>query len=146
VSWYLLIGIGIVAIVLLFVRLKKRQDELAASIERRFRGKRIRMQDKHAFFIALKSDGYSHSRGQGYLVLSDEELYFERLIARKVVPIPFGAIVSAGKTRRLAGQNLVRNMLQIEFKDKNGNLDAIGLVVKELDRWIQEINKGPYPG
>ena len=138
--WYLIIGVGVVVIVLLLVRLKKRQDELAASVERRFRDKHIRMLDRHAFFIALKSDGYSHSRGQGYLVLSDEELYFERLVGRKVVLIPLGAIVNAGKTGRLAGQGVVRNMLHIEFKDENGDLDAMGLVVKELDRWIQEIN------
>jgi len=43
--------------------------KLEANFQKRFSGKQIQYLDKHALYVAKKSDGYSHFRGQGYLVL-----------------------------------------------------------------------------
>ena len=81
---YLAIVTGIVLIIWFFVYLKKRQDEVESNFQKRFAGKNIRMLDKAALFVAQESDGYSHSRGIASLVLTDEELYFERRIIKKI--------------------------------------------------------------
>ena len=135
-----IIGVVFVGIVIrFFVRLKRRQDEMEADFQKRFAGKNIRFMDKHALYIARESDGYSHFRGQGYLVLTEDELYFERQLVKKIIEIPTGSIVKVDKARRLAGQG-PGMMLKVVFKTQDGEQDAIGWKVKELERWINEIS------
>ena len=135
-----IIGIVFVGIVIrFFVRLKRRQDEMEENFQKRFVGKKIRFMDKHALYIARESDGYSHFRGQGYLVLTEDELFFERQLVKKIIEIPTRSIVTVDKTRRLAGQG-PGVMLKVVFKTQVGEQDAIGWKVKELDRWIDEIS------
>lgn len=135
-----IVGIIFVCIVIyFFVHLKKKQDEIEANFQKRFAGKKIRFMDKHALYIARESDGYSHFRGQGYLVLTEDELYFERQLVKKIIEIPIGSIVEVGKTKRLAGQG-PGMMLRVVFNSQDGQQDAVGWKVKELERWIHEIS------
>ena len=135
-----IIVIAFVAIVIrFFVYLKRRQDEIEADFQERFKGKKIRLIDKHALYIARESDGYSHFRGQGYLVLTEDALFFERQLAKKIIRIPADSIVSVGKTKRLAGQG-PGMMLKVVFKTQDEQQDAVGWKVKELEQWINEIS------
>ena len=135
-----IIGIIIVGIVIIFfVHLKRKQDEIETNFQKRFAGKKIQFMDKHAVYVAQESDGYSHFRGMGYLVLTEDELYFERQLAKKIIKIPTGSIVKVDKTKRLAGQG-PGMMLKVVFRKQDGEQDAIGWKVKELDQWIKEIS------
>jgi hypothetical protein len=135
-----IIGIVFVSIVIrFFVRLKRRQDEMEVNFQKRFAGKKIRFMDKHAIYIARESDGYSHFRGRGYLVLTEDELFFERQLVKRIIEIPMDSIISVGKTKRLAGQG-PGMMLRVIFKTQDGKQDSVGWKVKELDRWIDEIS------
>ena len=111
---------------------KKKAIELEASFQERFAGKNIRFMDKHALYIAQQSDGHSHVRGAGYLVLTDEELYYKRQLGNKVVTIQLSSIVHVGQTRRLAGQSTGRSMLKVVFTTLTGREDAVAWRVKEL--------------
>jgi len=138
-KWILIIlGIGIIAAAFYF--LKKKEIEMDQRFQKRFSNKNIRFKDKYALFIAQKSDGYSHFRGTGYLVLTDQELFFERQVKRKVIEIPLNSITHVGETLRLAGKSTGRKKLKVEFKDQNGRIDAVAWRVKELQRWIDEIS------
>ncbi len=139
---WILVVCAAVGFVVLLRYLKKKELELDARIQERFAGKNIRLMDKYALFMAQESDGYSHVRGAGTLVLSDEELFYERQIGHKVVSIPLNRIVQVGETRRLAGQSTGRRMLKIDFRTPEGEEDAVGWRVKELNRWKEEIQKG----
>ena len=135
------IGIIIVGIVVIFfVFLKRKQDEVEASFQKRFSGKKIQFMDKYALYVARQSDGYSHFRGNGYLVLTEDELYFERQLDRKIIIIPIGAIVRVERTRRLGGQSPGKMMLKVVFEKQDGEQDAIAWKVKKLDQWIEEIS------
>ena len=135
-----IVGIVFVGIIIrFFVHLKRKQDEIEANFQKRFANKKIRFLDKRALYIARESDGYSHFRGQGYLVLTEDELYFERQLVKKIIEIPTRSIVKVGKTRRLAGQG-PGMMLKVVFKTQDGGQDTVGWKVKELDRWIHEIS------
>ena len=136
--WFVLL-IAAICLVIFFIFLKKRQDALEESFQNRFAGKIIRIMDKHALYVARKSDGYSHVRGIGYLVLTEEELYFERQLDRKITIIPTDAISSVGSTKRLAGQSPGQIMLKVEFDLGEGNLDEIAWKVKDLESWEREI-------
>ena len=139
ILWFLLICAAGMGVVWFFVNLKKKQDQLEINFQNRFSGKNIKFLDKCAVFRAQESDGYSQSQGMGYLVLTDEELYFERTVLKKVLPIPITSIKKVGETNRLGGQNPGKPMLKVEFEDSNGNKDSIALSVKELAMWKKEI-------
>ncbi len=130
---------GVSAIIWFFVFLKKKQDELELKFQNRFFGKNIRYLDKCAVFRAQESYGYSQSQGKGYLVLTDDELYFEMVLLSKVLSISAASIIGVGQTNRLLGVNPGRPMLKVEFKDSNGKNDAIALNVKELEMWKKAI-------
>jgi len=135
-----IIGIIFVGFVIIFfVHLKRKQDEIEANFQKRFAGKKIQFMDKHALYVAKESDGYSHFRGQGHLVLTEDELYFERQLVKKIIKIPTGSIVKVDKTKRLGGQG-PGMMLKVVFKTQDGEQDAIGWKVKELEQWIKEIS------
>lgn len=131
-------AVGIVAV--FFILLKRRQDEVKAKIKERFAGQRIRFMDEYALYVARQSDGYSHFRGTGCLVLTEDELYFERQLNRKTIVVPTVAIVAVEKTRRLAGQSPGKMMLKVVFKTEDGEQDAIAWKVRELEQWIKEIS------
>ena len=135
-----IIGIVFVGIVtFFFVHLKRKQDEIEANFQIRLANKKIRFMDKHALYVARESDGYSHFRGQGYLVLTEDELYFARQLVKKIIEIPTDSIIKVEKTKRLAGQG-PGMMLKVVFRTQDGEPDAIGWKVKELERWINEIS------
>ena len=138
-KWFIgIITVGIV--IVFFVYLKRKQDEVKASIQKRFAGKKIQFMDKYALYVAKQSDGYSHFRGSGYLVLTEDELYFERQLDRKIIIIPIGSIVKVERTKRLGGQSPGKMMLKVVFKTQDGEQDAIAWKVKELEQWIKEIS------
>lgn len=127
-------------VIVFFVVLKKRQDEVEANFKERFAGKEIKIMDKYALYIAKISDGYSHFRGVGYLVLTEDELYFERQLNREIIRMPADSIVKAEKARKLAGQSTGRMLLKVVFETPDGKQDAITWSVKKLEQWIEEIS------
>jgi hypothetical protein len=128
-----------------FAFLWRKQRELERSIEEVTRGRRVRFTDRHALYIARESDGYAHLRGTGVLLLTDDLLYFEQQLTRKAVSIPLSSITRVGETLRLGGQSTGRPMLRVEFRNAEGAEDAIGLRVRELERWKREIEGAGYP-
>ncbi len=140
VVWLIVIGIvGIGGIIWFFVHSKKKQDKVERNFQKRYSGKNIRFLDKYTVFRAQESHGYSQSGGRGYLVLTDDELYFEMILLSKVLSIPVTSITKVGQTNRLGGRNPGTPMLKVEFEDSNGNNDSIALSVKELAMWKKEI-------
>ena len=140
-EWLIVICIAAaIGIVWFFTNLRKKQVELESNFQRRFAGKNIRLLDKCAVFRAQESHGYSQSQGMGYLVLTDDELYFERTFLRKVLLISTTSITKVGETKRLGGKNPGKPMLKIDFRNNEGNRDSIALTVKELAQWQNEIS------
>jgi len=138
---WLIITIAVLGVIIFFIFLKKKQDELEESFLKRFTGKNIRMMDKYALYVAKESDGHSHFRGSGYLVLTGDELYFERQMDGKIIMIPLSSIIKVDRTRRLGGQSPGKLMLKVEFKTQEGAEDAIAWKVRELEEWIKQITR-----
>ncbi len=137
----LTITIAILGVIIFFIFLKNKQDELEESFQKRFTGKNILMIDKYALYVAKESDGHSHLRGNGYLVLTGDELFFEREMDGKIIMIPLSSIIKVDRTRRLGGQSPGKLMLKVEFKTQEGAEDAIAWKVKELEEWLKQITK-----
>lgn len=137
-----IIAAAILAVVAtFFVFLKRRQDEVEDSYQKRFSGKSPLQIEKQATYIARESDGRSHFRESGYLVLSEDELYFAAVLSRKKVIIPAARIIKAEQTGRLAGQSPGGMMVKVVFKTPDGKQDAIAWRVSDPKRWLEEIEK-----
>lgn len=139
-TWFI-ITIAVICIIIFFIFLKKKQEEVEESFQKRFAGRNIQYMDKNALYVAKESDGNSHFRGSGYLVLTEDELYFERQLDRKIIIIPVSSIIKADRTRRLGGQSPGKLMLKVGFKTQEGEEDAIAWKVRELEEWIKKITK-----
>jgi hypothetical protein len=135
-----LITIAVICIVIFFIFLKKKQDELKESFQKRFTGQKILYMDKYARIIAQESRGFSQTSGMGYLVLTSQELYFKLQLMHMEISIPISSLLSVGETRRMGGKNPLRTMLKVDFNTIDGKEDAIALIVKDLPRWKVEIS------
>ncbi len=133
--------LAVIGLALFMGYVKKKEIELEARIRGKFVGENIQFMDKYALFIAQQSDGYSHVRGNGYLVLTDQELYYERQFGHKVISIPLERIIQVGETLRLGGQSTGRTLLKVDFKTETGLEDAVAWRVRDLQRWKDKISK-----
>lgn len=138
-TWFL-ISIAVICIVVFFIFLKKKQDELEESFQKRFTGQKILYMDKYVRIIAQQSRGLSQTAGMGYLVLTSQELYFKLQLINKEISIPVSSLLNVGETRRMGGKNPLRTMLKVDFNTIDGKEDAIALLVKDLSRWKAEIS------
>ncbi len=138
-TWFL-ISIAIICIALFFLFLKKKQDELEKSFQKKFAGQKILYMDKYARIIAQQSHGLSQTAGMGYLVLTSQELYFKLQLINKEISIPVASLMNVGETRRMGGKNPLRTMLKVDFNTIDGKEDAIALLVKDLPRWKIELS------
>lgn len=136
---YIGITIITVAIILLFIFLKKKQDELKRKFHAKYANRTIRHMDKQVFFAAQASKGYSQTQGLGYLILTDKDLCFEMQLLDKHLSIPITSITGVGDTRRMGGKSTGKNWLKVDFIDGNGREDAVALSVKDPAAWKDEI-------
>ena len=138
-----MIYIGIFAIVLvlivLFVFLKKKQDELEERFQSKYSGSIIEKLDKQVFLAAQESKGYSQSQGLGYLILTDEHLIFDMQLMDNIITIPLSSITNIGQTRRMGGKSTGKTWLKVEYRDNSGRNDALALSVKNLDVWQEKL-------
>jgi len=132
--------LAVIGLVIAFGYVRKKELELEERFQKRFAGKKIQLMDKYALFIAQQSDGYSHFRGVGRLVLTDQELHYERQFGHKIISIPLSSIVQVGETLRLGGQSTGKPLLKVDFRTQEGQEDAVAWRVKALHRWKNEIS------
>jgi len=134
--------LAVPAIILFFIKLKQRQDEVKALIEKKFRHKKIILRDPIAFFIAQQSRGYSQRQGNGNLILTEDELFLVLTVPYVLISIPVQNIGEMQRVSRMNGQQpLGRKMLKIHYMDNQGNEDALGIRLKQVDQWEAEIRK-----
>ena len=139
---YVLWGGGVVLVIVLtlfFMKLKKNQDEIRKIITDTFPEHEIRMHAPHAYHMARQSHGYGQSRGNGNLILTDKELFFAMAFPKTIYSIPLESIGEIETPRRMNGRSIMRRMLKVNFKTENGEDEAVGWIVQDLDTWVAEI-------
>ena len=135
-------GGGVVLVILLslfFMKLKKNQDEIRKLIADKFPEHEIRLHAPHAYHMARQSRGYGQRRGNGNLILTDKELFFAMSFPKTIYSIPLETIGEIETPRRMGGKSMVMRMLKVNFKTENGEDEAVGWIVKDLDTWVAEI-------
>jgi hypothetical protein len=130
----LVIGGVLVLLVILFVVLRLVSRSLrrqADAVRQRFPHAKLVVPG--ANFFGLESLGAGQVRGNGTLVLTGTELYFEKLVPRQDFHIPLSSISAIETPTSHLGKTVGRRLLKIRYRDDAGTTDAIAWYVPDLD-------------
>lgn len=86
-----------------------------------------------ANFYGQESKGVMQLRGNGTLVLTDTELYFEQWIVQREFRIPLAAIQALETPSSYLGKTNFRPILKVVFRDESGKTDSMGWLVGEVE-------------
>ncbi len=109
------------------------------SILSKFEGKDILRTCVGANFFGQESLKLRQVRGNGVLVLTPKELYFEMWVPKRVYRIPLYSIIDFEETKWHLRKTKNRPLLKIIFTNHNGETDSAAWIVRDLDLWISDI-------
>jgi hypothetical protein len=92
-----------------------------------------------ANFFGQESRGVAQLRGNGTLVLTDSELYFELLIPRREFRIPLASIQAIETVSSHLGKTVGRPLLKVVFLNEAGQNDSIAWYVPDVEGLKQAI-------
>ncbi|MHA1683569.1 MAG: hypothetical protein ACTSUE_21705 [Promethearchaeota archaeon] len=112
---------------------QKRIDEIKAG----FKGRIIIKSCDFANFFGVKSKGLKQVRGNGTLLLLEDELWFEMIIPRRQVRIPRSRITGVEVVKKFLGKRRAMSLMKVNFTNDDGIEDAAAWMVTNLDEWVQ---------
>jgi len=92
-----------------------------------------------ANFFGQESRGKSQVRGNGTLVLTETELYFEQLLPRREFHIPISRMQAVDTPRSHLGKSVGRRLLRVVFRNDSGDLDSIAWYVRDVDNLVRAL-------
>ncbi|NVM16513.1 MAG: hypothetical protein HWN80_02275 [Candidatus Lokiarchaeota archaeon] len=107
----------------------------------KFQGKKIIISLNNANFFGQHSRKSLQMRGNGVLILTQDELYFEMWHPKKVVQIPTSAISRFEITKSFLHKSVFRKLLKVVFQNEDGEEDAAGWWVSSLENWLEELER-----
>ena len=92
-------------------------------------------------YFGQETKGLSQVRGNGCLILTDTELFFEMWWPKRMLKIPLHLIsgVENPPPKWHLKKTKSRPLLKIHFTNEQGNEDSAAWIVPELEDWIQKI-------
>ena len=86
--------------------------------------------------LGLQSRGRGQVRGNGWLVLTPEELRFRQWVPQRETTIPLAAVTSVGTESTWLGKWVGRKLLCVRWRTSDGGEDAMAWEVPDLDEWL----------
>jgi hypothetical protein len=141
------VGAGLLALLtfLMFV-LTSLRKRLSAEVERRFGGQMVLLQALNANFFGQQSKGVGQIRGNGALVLTEDELWFLLGIPSREISIPLRDITSVSLVKSHLGKTKFRPLLRVEYLSE-GIADSVAWAVNDPEKWkatIEETTGGTW--
>ena len=118
-------------------------------VDKKFDESEIKLRDNNANNSGIKSLGTGQCKGNGILLVTDHVLFFVQYCCgqEEGIEIPLDKVMNIKSEATWLGRTqLGMKHLVIEYKDANGDDDAIGLLVKDLKTWmefLQELSDRP---
>ena len=116
---------------------KKRINEIYA----KYMSKDVLITDDMANFFGLESLGSWKIRGNGVLMLTEEELFFGMWKPKKEFSIPLNSIIEVTNPKSHMHKSVFRPLLKVIFKNESGDLDSVAWYVRHLDKWNEILNE-----
>jgi len=133
------IALSVAGLIAAFIWLARIQATRKKELLNKFEGKNILKIASNANFFGQQSMGYSQIRGNGVLLLTADELYFEMLIPKRSFSIRISSILSIETPRSFLGKSKGRKLLKVVFKDENQKEDSMAWMVVDLAGWQEKL-------
>ena len=145
----LTLGLTIAAVVILVVGVslaiffnvffKQMKTSGVERIQERFPTEQIVLSETTANYFGLESRGSLQIRGNGVLVLTQDELWFSRLVKREDISIPTNTIQAVRLVDSHLGKRILgRQLIYVQFEGSDG-ADSVAWLVADPNRWQTEI-------
>ena len=128
------VALTLAAVLIPIARRARRQragleEELGEGVRRR----------ANARGLGLESRGAGQVRGNGWLVLTPDELRFRQWVPRRDTRIPLEAVTAVETRRAWLGKTVGSRLLCVRWRTPDGTEDAMAWQVPELDAWLAEL-------
>lgn len=94
-----------------------------------------------ALFFGQQSRGVMQMRGNGTLILADDELLFKQWVVNKEFRIPLKSIQSIETPSSFLGKTQGVQLLKVSYLDESGTPDALAWRVRDLAGLIRKIEE-----
>jgi len=118
---------------------KKLFQKRISEIMDEFKDKNIILSTNDANFFGQQSRKSTQVRGNGVLILTAEELYFEMWRPKKILQIPINSVLKIEITKSFMHKSVFRKLLKVVFTNQEGEEDAAAWWVTSLEKWIEEL-------
>ena len=133
----LVLGI-LVFVVLLFalvmIPVRRRAKRLEAELDEELGDELLRKANAQG--LGLESAGRSQVRGNGWLVLTPDELRFRQWLPSRETRIPLRDVVGVETKRWWLGKSVGSRLLCVRWRTAEGAEDAMAWNVRDLDEWL----------
>jgi hypothetical protein len=119
-------------LILLLLWLRKLALLRTREVLNRFEGTKVLGVKSGANFFGLESLGMAQVRGNGVLVFTERELYFEMWIPKRVFRIPLASIEFVETPRSHLGKTKARPLLKVVFLNERGERDSMAWLVSDV--------------
>ncbi|MCM8814327.1 MAG: hypothetical protein NC924_10435 [Candidatus Omnitrophica bacterium] len=132
----LIVIVDALGIFLLFLVLRKKRG---GTILAQFADKTVVRSCSSANFFGQQSRGCMQVRGNGELVLTADELFYEMWIPKKQLRIPRSSITNVSKVYAHLMKSCGFPLLKVEFTNADGQADAAAWLVRDLPAWMDDL-------
>ncbi|MBD2544623.1 hypothetical protein [Planktothricoides raciborskii] len=131
--------VGVSLAIFFTVFFKQMKTSGVERIQERFPTEQIILKETTANFFGLESRGSFQIRGNGVLVLTQDELWFSRFIKREDITIPTNTIQAVRLVDSHLGKRILgRQLIYVQFQGAGG-LDSAAWLVADPNRWQSAI-------
>jgi hypothetical protein len=131
--------VGVSLAIFFTVFFKQMKTSGVDRIQERFPTEQIILKETTANFFGLESRGSFQIRGNGVLVLTQDELWFSRFIKREDITIPTNTIQAVRLVDSHLGKRILgRQLIYVQFQASEGS-DSAAWLVENPNRWQSAI-------
>ena len=121
---------GTLCIILFRVYIRKRSAEIVSKFDDTI----ILSSVVGANFLGIESKGPWQMRGNGVLVLTSKELYFEMWVPKRIIKLPLSAVKEVSSAFTHAGNSKGVPLLKVRFQDDDVE-DVVAWLVDDVAHW-----------
>lgn len=124
-----------------FIMLKKIFKKRINEIHENYDNRSVLLVDDISNFFGLESSGVWKVRGNGVLLLTEEELFFGMWKPKKDLIIPIKSIIEITNPKSHLHRSVLKPLLKVIFTNENGEVDSGAWYVRKLDDWNKTLSR-----
>lgn len=136
----LMIAIPIFSYIALQLYLQREERIISEKLFNEFDKSEMVGMNTNANFFGFKSKGVTQIKGRGVMLLTEDELIFEKLITNKRFSISVDSIEEVEKVDSFLGKTKGKPLLQIKFKNKDNEIDYCAWHIDDLEQWQNDLS------